>query len=502
MQINLIIALLLIAQTMGSLVNTQQHALHKRGNTKCKSIDNACPDLNFSWDFDNQDIMPYYLSIESVIWLDQNLYEITVHVMGAEQIDIKYLYALKIIGVNGPKSTILLYGDGDISHVITSPTNFSVSFEVYADTPKDNCDVWLPDFKIQYEYLEGSAAKFSDTWVWGDSTFDLRTGCTIYDNNGNSQTDFPGFYWRFNCNEDCIPNVEYSSFSSLYASSTALSSTRTYISTSTHPTSSTNGIVPNTPSVSVSSSHKLLSSSISLGQSLPSQPTYSTSLSHHNNQITSIVASTSSVAKTSEETSLSSSTGVTSQETSTPGKHTEPTYSRISLSITTFSLSTYTSTALSFRSTITSESEPATTTVPISSSSLETSGVLLTSSSPIYPVPSTSLKISSDISSSEHTHTSSSRSSSTENTSNESHLHLTSSVEITHSHDTIFSKGFSTTSSSFDSITPSIPESLTHGTNSYPSSSISSYEGNGTTLLKSKKSLLSVMIFLSGIFLY
>ena len=174
------------------------------------------------------------MDIENVVWLHDDLYEITIHVLGSEQIDLKYLYSLKIIGVDGPKGTVQLYGKNENTYLIDSPTDYRATFQVYGDTQRDECNVWLPNFQIQYEYLQGDAWAYADTWVWGTTSFDLMTGCNNYDNQGNSQTDFPGYYWKIDCNEGCgktpvqsssstdiISSLESSSYVSSYVSVTS-----------------------------------------------------------------------------------------------------------------------------------------------------------------------------------------------------------------------------------------------------------------------------------------
>ncbi|CCD25300.1 uncharacterized protein NDAI_0E04830 [Naumovozyma dairenensis CBS 421] len=198
--------LLIIIQAtyvLSSLINYQDQSLWKRGTLTCQTVMNGCPDLNFGWHAANTNILKYYLDILNVEWLGNNLYEITIQVTGEEQIDLKYLYSLKIIGVQGPKSTIQLYGKNENTFLIDSPTNYTVTFQVYGGAKKDECNIWLPNFQIQYEYLQGDASKYQNTWKWGTTSFDLSTGCTNYDNQMNSQTDFPGFYWNMDCRNEC-----------------------------------------------------------------------------------------------------------------------------------------------------------------------------------------------------------------------------------------------------------------------------------------------------------
>lgn len=89
--------------------------------------------------------------------------------------------------------------------VIPSPTNFTTTFEVYASLL--NCEYWMPNFQIQFEYLEGSTYQYASTWKWGTTVFDLCTGCDNYDNQRHSQTDFPGFYWLTGLPQECMKNI-------------------------------------------------------------------------------------------------------------------------------------------------------------------------------------------------------------------------------------------------------------------------------------------------------
>ena len=80
--------------------------------------------------------------------------------------------------------------------MINNPTDFTSTFQVYGQQSGDNdvCKEWLPNFPIQFEYLEGDASKYSSSWKGGSTTFDLMTDCNNADNQGRPQTDFPGFY--------------------------------------------------------------------------------------------------------------------------------------------------------------------------------------------------------------------------------------------------------------------------------------------------------------------
>ncbi|GMC40043.1 unnamed protein product [Saccharomyces cerevisiae] len=198
-------------------------ALVPRGSsegTSCNSIVNGCPNLDFNWHMNQQNIMQYTLDVTSVSWVQDNTYQITIHVKGEENIDLKYLSSLKIIGVTGPKDTVQLYGydentdwiDNPLvsrcdenTYLIDNPTDFTATFEVYATQDVNSCQVWMPNFQIQFEYLQGSAAEYACSWEWGTTSFYLSTGCDNYDNQGYSQTDFPGFYWNIDCDNNCAP---------------------------------------------------------------------------------------------------------------------------------------------------------------------------------------------------------------------------------------------------------------------------------------------------------
>jgi len=167
------------------------------------------------------------MNITDVTLVQDNLFEITLHVLGKEQIPLQYLYSLKIIGVNGPTSTVVLYGKNENTYLIDNPTDFTVTFQVYATL--SDCQWWLPNFQIQFEYLQGDAAQYWQTWTWGTSTFDLSTGCNNYDNQGHSQTDFPGYCWALGLPSECgvDSNPSSSSISTSSYSSEVMSSSYT-----------------------------------------------------------------------------------------------------------------------------------------------------------------------------------------------------------------------------------------------------------------------------------
>ena len=165
----------------------------------CSTFEPLCPNLNFYWHTDNQNVMHYSMTVNSVTWISGNTYELTIAVKGAENIDLKYLWSLKIIGVNGPQGTVQLYGKNENTYIIDNPTDYTATFQVYGQQSSDDaCKVLMPSFQIQYEYLQGDAAQYASTWKWGQTSFDLMTGCSA-DNNNNSNADFPTWYWTKEC---------------------------------------------------------------------------------------------------------------------------------------------------------------------------------------------------------------------------------------------------------------------------------------------------------------
>ncbi|GMM55712.1 hypothetical protein DAKH74_023280 [Maudiozyma humilis] len=163
---------------------------------------NGCPNLDFTWHTNIQNIINYSMDITDISQVQDNLFEITIHVTGSQQIPLKYLYSLKVIGVNGPKGTVQLYGKNENTYLIDNPTDFTTTFEIYATLT--DCQYWMSNFQIQFEYMQGDASQYWETWTWGTTTFDLGTGCTNYDNQGHSQTDFPGFYWTVGLPSECV----------------------------------------------------------------------------------------------------------------------------------------------------------------------------------------------------------------------------------------------------------------------------------------------------------
>ncbi|CCK72863.1 uncharacterized protein KNAG_0M00100 [Huiozyma naganishii CBS 8797] len=183
----------------------------------CGSVSNGCSNLDFNWSFKNQKIMKYTMDVTSVSFAEgsENTYNVKIRVVGEQQIDLKYLWSLKIFGVFGPQSTIQLHGKNEgVSGLITNPTDFKAEFQVYGKTsPTDECKVWLPSFQVNYEYLQGDAAQYSGDWKWGTSTFDLSVGCDNYDNQGHSQTNFPSVFWSKECGKNCGATAQSSSLS-------------------------------------------------------------------------------------------------------------------------------------------------------------------------------------------------------------------------------------------------------------------------------------------------
>ena len=303
---------------------------------------NGCPNLDFTWHMANQNILQYTMDITNVNYIENNLFEITIHVVGAETIPLKYLYSLKIIGVNGPKGTVQLYGKNENTYLIDNPTDFTSTFQVYGNL-KD-CKWWLPNFQIQFEYMQGDASQYWQTWTWGTSTFDLSTGCNNYDNQGHSQTDFPGFYWTVNLPEQCHPKRP---------SSRSCSSSSSIISSS--PTSSFTQVSSSTNQFSTLISTEMTSSSIY--QSAESSSSYQSS-------ITSDVISTSQI--------ISSSSSISSEHTSTP---------------LSSGSSSQSASSIIFSSSVASSSEPiessktSSSTVAVSSTYIESSKIVSSSSS-------------------------------------------------------------------------------------------------------------------------
>ncbi|CAI4331732.1 AIF_collapsed_G0008680.mRNA.1.CDS.1 [Saccharomyces cerevisiae] len=285
---------------------------------------NGCPNLDFNWHMSQQNILHYDMDVTSVSWVKDNTYQITIHVKAVKDIPLKYLWSLKIIGVNGPSSTVQLYGKNEKTYLISDPTDFTSTFQVYAYPSSDGCTVWMPNFQIQFEYLQGDAAQYWQTWQWGTTTFDLSTGCNNYDNQGHSQTDFPGFYWTYQCkgNNDgtctkassssittspttsplTLPSSYYfSPTSPLYFSSTTSSTTTSSTTTSSSTTSS-----------STTSSSTTSSSTTSSSTTSSSTTSSSTTSSSTTSSSTKTSTTTSSTVKSSSTTSIDFTTSVDS----------------------------------------------------------------------------------------------------------------------------------------------------------------------------------------------
>ncbi|KAK5773565.1 hypothetical protein RI543_005082 [Arxiozyma heterogenica] len=180
---------------------------------------NGCPNLNFDFHQDITNVHPTYkMDLESVGYLGGNSYQITVRFYASQNIPLSNLHSLKIIGVQGPKGTIQLWGKNEgVTPPDFNPTDFTATFTVYGDTQKSPCYVWLPPFQIQYEY------NYSKQWQengWGATHFDLMLGCNA-DNQGNSNADFPLYYWPKGCADSCSASSSPSSRTSTTTSLTA-----------------------------------------------------------------------------------------------------------------------------------------------------------------------------------------------------------------------------------------------------------------------------------------
>ncbi|OXT10027.1 hypothetical protein B9K03_11810, partial [Rothia sp. Olga] len=93
-------------------------------------------------------------------YIKDSTYEIKIHVTGEKQIPLKYLWSLKVIGINGPQGTVQLYGENEHTYLINNPTDFTSTFQVYGQPDSsDSTKIWMPNFQIQFEYLQGDASK-------------------------------------------------------------------------------------------------------------------------------------------------------------------------------------------------------------------------------------------------------------------------------------------------------------------------------------------------------
>ncbi|CCC70076.1 hypothetical protein NCAS_0D04950 [Naumovozyma castellii] len=208
----LIIIFLLISQYCGSIINLDEaQKSSKKDPAVCHSAYNGCRNLDFDYWFNSRNIMRYYMDVEKVMWLQDNLYEVTIHVHGQQQIDLKYLSMLYIHEIDGPKRGITLFHRGlNISDII-SPTDYTVTFQVYGNFTTEidfQCLIKLPAFKIHYEYLLDEQSVYKDTWEWGTPSFTLTNGCRYYDNEFRSYTSFPGYFWSLEC-ENLPPKLQY-----------------------------------------------------------------------------------------------------------------------------------------------------------------------------------------------------------------------------------------------------------------------------------------------------
>ncbi|CAI7191059.1 CGH_1_collapsed_G0008370.mRNA.1.CDS.1 [Saccharomyces cerevisiae] len=279
---------------------------------------NGCPNLDFNWHMSQENILHYDMDVTSVSWVKDNTYQITIHVKAVKDIPLKYLWSLKIIGVNGPSSTVQLYGKNEKTYLISDPTDFTSTFQVYAYPSSDGCTVWMPNFQIQFEYLQGDAAQYWQTWQWGTTTFDLSTGCNNYDNQGHSQTDFPGFYWTYQCKGNNDGTCTKASSSSITTSSSTTSSSTTSSTTTSSSTTSSSTKTSTTTSSTVKSSS---TTSIDFTTSVDSHTSSSVAdiyRSRTSTDVTTLAASTSPFSSFTSSDSSSSSdvTSSTIQTTS------------------------------------------------------------------------------------------------------------------------------------------------------------------------------------------
>ncbi|AHY74968.1 Bsc1p [Saccharomyces cerevisiae YJM996] len=279
-----------------------------------------------------QNILHYDMDVTSVSWVKDNTYQITIHVKAVKDIPLEYLWSLKIIGVNGPSSTVQLYGKNEKTYLISDPTDFTSTFQVYAYPSSDGCTVWMPNFQIQFEYLQGDAAQYWQTWQWGTTTFDLSTGCNNYDNQGHSQTDFPGFYWTYQCKGNNDGTCTKASSSSITTSSITTSSTTTSSTTTSSTTTSSS-----TTSSSTTSSSTTSSSTTSSSTTSSSTTSSSTTSSSTTSSSTKTSTTTSSTVKSSSTTSIDFTTSVDSHTSSSVA---DIYRSRTSTDVTTLAAST------------------------------------------------------------------------------------------------------------------------------------------------------------------
>ncbi|CAI4907126.1 ANM_HP_G0096120.mRNA.1.CDS.1 [Saccharomyces cerevisiae] len=150
-----------------------------------------CPNLDFGWRADECDRMNFSMDLLAVDWIESETYGVTVKVQGAESIDWKYLSSLKLTGIDGPQSCVeVTKSNKDCS--INSATEFTVSFPVYAQKIENEpCQVLMPSFQIEYEFLKGEAQQYSEGWKWGETCFNLESGCQHQSSSSKANCDFP-----------------------------------------------------------------------------------------------------------------------------------------------------------------------------------------------------------------------------------------------------------------------------------------------------------------------
>ncbi|CAL9734826.1 hypothetical protein MOSE0_G00540 [Monosporozyma servazzii] len=157
------------------------------------------------WNFDHHQEMlnvypRYHMEMKNIQYAAAETYDVTIRVYANENIALKYLHSLKIIGVQGPQGTIQLWGANEgVTPQDFVPSDFTSTFKIHANANDNPCNVELPSFQIQYEY------DYSDEWAangWGQTHFDLMVGCGG-DNQGNSNFDFPAYVWPKDCDSSC-----------------------------------------------------------------------------------------------------------------------------------------------------------------------------------------------------------------------------------------------------------------------------------------------------------
>lgn len=144
--------------------------LEKRhwGNKEC--IRNACPGLDFKWRSTYYGIMNYDMNVIGVNYLGKDSYEVTIHVVGDKQIPLKFLYSLSISNIGGPDRIVPLHHCDKGINKIDNPTDFTATFVVNS-RPDLFGRVWMPDFKLDFEYVLGPARQYAKEWKWGKRHF-------------------------------------------------------------------------------------------------------------------------------------------------------------------------------------------------------------------------------------------------------------------------------------------------------------------------------------------